>query len=181
MARCSLRLGPRWPVPLQTRLSSELAQGVQEQARCASCAVCTRACVRRHDACMDVRPSSELPEEVQLQAGCACCAVCTVQESSNWELETFCVSEKASLRNLNMRLIRRMNCEIQLRTCLLASFICYHPVCLKTIAPAMLLSLGQSAVRALLVRSWSWSASRQATTEIVPLMIWIGPSKDSVC
>ena len=25
LARCSLRLGPRWPVPLQTRLSSELA------------------------------------------------------------------------------------------------------------------------------------------------------------
>ena len=80
LARCSLRLGRRWPVALQTRPSSELPEAVQVQAECASCAVCARACVRRHDTCMGVRPSSELPEDVQVQAECACCPLCAAQE-----------------------------------------------------------------------------------------------------
>ena len=84
-----------------------------------------------------------------------------------------------------------MNCEMQLagnRESLypnhvrLPHSLVYHPASLeKNIAPAMLLSLGQNAVRALCVQSWNQNASIDATTQIVPLMIWIGPSKDSVC
>ena len=106
------------------------------------------------------------------------------------ELNTcFCVRE-ISTPQMNMRFKRRMNCEMQLAgnreslypvmsACLIQVF--YHPVTLRSIAPAMLLSLCQSAARALRVQSWSRRASREATTDIVPLMIWIGPSKDSVC
>ena len=90
-----------------------------------------------------------------------------------------CVRE-SNTPQLNIRFTKRMNWEMQLaghreplypaHVCLPHS-ICYYPVSLKIIAPAMLLSLGQSALRALRVQSWSRSASREATAEIVPLML----------